>query len=240
MERFSASRASRLMSCPGSGNLPLAIPGWTPPEVDPSKGAKGVGSAYHKLLEQIGLMPTRDMRAMAKAIEYVAEIRSLRKFKVLAEATEEAAWLTTKPKTTVDYILYVKDEIHIFDWKTGKIPVYAQDNAQMLFYAVTFGHLAPKAKEAHLHIVQPWAANDDFDGISTYTAPVAELQEFMLEAQDTEQKLINGDTTLSPSDNCTFCPANPHSRSDKGRPLCPAQMQLLYPMRMDESAILDL
>ena len=62
----------------------------------------------------------------------------------------------------------------------------------------------------------------------------------MHKAKQAEQKIIAGDPTRTPSDNCTFCPANPHSRSDKGRPLCPEMMQLLYPMGYDEAAILDL
>jgi hypothetical protein len=36
-----------------------------------------------------------------------------------------------------------------------------------------------------------------------------------------------------------FCPAYPHSRSEKGKPLCPATMALLYPPIIDEDEILN-
>ena len=52
--------------------------------------------------------------------------------------------------------------------------------------------------------------------------------------------MLAGDTTLVPNDHCTFCPANPHSRGDKGSPLCPPMMQKLYPFDVDEDAILAL
>ena len=59
-----------------------------------------------------------------------------------------AEWLPSKPGTTADLVLYVADEIHVIDLKTGKIPVLVYDNQQLLFYAATYGHLAPKAKGA--------------------------------------------------------------------------------------------
>ena len=62
----------------------------------------------------------------------------------------------------------------------------------------------------------------------------------MVLAQQTEQKILTRDKTLSPSDHCTFCPAYPHSRSEKGRPLCPVTMQLLYPDPFDEEEVLAL
>jgi hypothetical protein len=75
-----------------------------------------------------------------------------------------------------------------------------------------------------LHIVQPWA-----DNMNSWFASAARLQQFKEEAQQTEQDLINGDTTLTPGDHCTFCPANPHGRGLRGRPYCPAMMALHYP-----------
>ena len=59
------------------------------------------------------------------------------------------------------------------------------------------------------------------------------------EAIDTQQKILAGDVTFGPSDHCMFCPAYPHSRSPKGRPLCPATMQILYPtIGIDEDEML--
>ena len=153
--RFSASRAERLIACPGSANLELSIPGFEMPEVDETAGAKGKGSNLHEWLAETGKLKASDLRKLVEALAYYSEIRSQRRFKVLAEESVEAEWLQTKPKTTVDQVLYVQDELHIIDWKTGVIQVYAEDNKQLMFYAACFLHLAPKAKGVWLHILQP-------------------------------------------------------------------------------------
>ena len=234
--RFSASRAEQLIACPGSADLELSIPGFTLPEVDETVGAKGKGSELHKWLAETGKLKASDLRKLVEALAYYSEIRGQRRFKVLAEETVKAEWFQTKPKTTVAQVLYVQDELHIIEWKTGEIQVYAEDNKQLMFYAACFLHLAPKAEGVWLHIIQPWAK----EGSSSWYCSAAELQLFMQEAQEAEQKIIDKDTTLSPSDHCTFCPANPHSRGDKGRPLCPSMMNMLYPSYVDEQAVLDL
>ena len=136
----------------------------------------------------------------------------------------------------VQLVLHVQHEVHIIDYKTGKIPVRAQGNSQLMYYALCHAWRAPKAKSVHLHIVQPWSP----DGSSHYEVSAKELAEYMELCQETEQKILAKDTTLTPSDNCLFCPAYPHSRGDKGRPFCPPALQLLYPPVVDEDAILAL
>ena len=233
--RFSASNADRLMACPASANLDLAIPGWTPPVVDPTAGAKGKGTNMHAVIEQATAFTPKEMLGMAEAIKYVAELRQTRRFKVLTEHTFEATWLQSKPKTTVDLVLYVADEIHVIDHKTGKIEVSVHDNSQLAYYAVCAASLAPKATGVWVHIVQPWAGNIERVFLST-----AELLTFMREAQAAEEKILQHDLTFGPSEHCKFCPAYPHSRGDKGRPFCQATMKILYPPKVDEQALLDL
>lgn len=235
-KRFSASNAAQLMSCVGSADLSNSIPGWVDPVVDEMAGAKGVGKILHEYLAETSKLSPSELRKLVEALTYMAELRSTRRFKVLAEHEFTAEWLDTKPTTTVDVVLYVNDELHVIDYKTGKIPVRPENNTQLMYYALCAMHLAPKATGAHLHIVQPWADT----GCVSWFASATDLAQFMHKAKQAEQKIIAGDPTRTPSDNCTFCPANPHSRSDKGRPLCPEMMQLLYPMGYDEAAILDL
>lgn len=224
------------MACPGSADLTRSIPGWVPPVVDETKGARGRGTLIHEIMANIlGLSPS-EMQHLGEAVDYVAALRKRRRFKQLVEETVTAEWLPSKPKTTVDLVLYVQDELHIVDWKTGAIEVKVEDNPQLLFYAATHHHLAPMAKEFHLHIVQPWSKH----GSSEWVVSAKELAAFMNDAIDTDRKILAGDTTLSPSDNCTFCPAYPHSRGEKGTPLCPAAMQVLYPTPYDEDEILAL
>ena len=240
-EKFSASRAGRLMICPGSANLPLSIPGWTPPVVDEEAGAKGKGHRLHEVLAEISAYPAKDILNVAHCLQYMGEIRQRRRFKVAIEETRKAMWLTSEPETTVDLALWVQDELHIFDWKTGKIPVHAAHNPQLMFYGVTWADVAPKAPGIYFHIVQPWAAEvkSGFNGISSWYCDANVLLQFRNDAVEAEKKILNNSTQLQVSDHCMFCPAFPHSRSDKGRPLCPAAMKQLYPLAVDESEILN-
>ena len=233
-EKFSASRAARHMQCHASANLDLAIEGWTPPVEDPNKdNAANRGSHFHEVFAEIMSFSAKDLQKFSEATTYIAEIRRLRRFKVLIEQQMYADWLPTKPGTTADLVLYVSDEIHIVDLKTGKIPVLAYDNQQLLFYAATYGHLAPKAKGVHLHIVQPWA-----DVMQEWFADVSVIAQFMNDAAATEAAIQAGSTQFSPGDGCQFCAANPHGRGLKGQPLCPAMLELLYPRLIDEDEIL--
>ena len=225
MERFSASQASKFMNCHGAANLELAIPNWVPPVDDRTAAtAANHGTDLHDKFAGLMTMTSKDILMMAKAMEYVATIRRTRKFSVLIEAQVKAEWLVTKPTTQADLVLYVGDEIHVFDLKTGTTLVTAYENYQLMYYALCYGPLAPKAKGVHLHIVQPWA-----DNMEGWFASADRLQEFMLDAQQTELDLMAGDTTLSPGNHCTFCPANPQGRGLRGKPYCPAMMQLYYP-----------
>jgi hypothetical protein len=236
-ERFSASVASKHMACNASANLELAIPNWVPPvEDDDADNAANRGTQMHAMFADIMSLPTADARRMAEAIAYVAEVRARRRFKTLIEQVVVAEWLDTKPGTCADLVLYVADEIHVFDLKTGKIPVSAFENSQLMYYAVTYGPLAPKAKGVHLHIVQPWA-----DNIETWFADATRLKQFMMDAMVAEKRIQAGSTKFSPGDHCMFCEANPHGRGAKGKPYCPAMMALLYPqVGVDREAMLDM
>lgn len=235
-ERFSASVAARHMACPASAHLDLAIPNWVAPVEDPTKdNAANRGTNMHEVFANVMELPASDMRKLVEAMQYVADLRTRRRFKVLVEQSIEASWLVSKPTTQVDLVLYTQDEIHVLDLKTGKIEVPAVDNAQLLYYATCFAPLAPKAKGVNLHILQPWANN-----MEHWFASAQVLADFMYEAQQAEKRVLAGDVTFGPSDHCKFCPANPHTRGLKGAPLCPAMMQILYPSHLDEDAILSM
>lgn len=245
------------MACSAAGNLDLAIPNWVEPVRNNRVGAKSKGHKIHELiadlitfqyettkLDEEGNEVTsrvykngpKDLLYTAEILTYVSEIWSTRRFKVLSEEPMKAHWLDQPTDTTADLVLYTQDEMHIFDWKVGKIQVDAIDNEQLLFYAATYGILASKAKQITVHICQPWAG-----GMEEWVITTERLKQFIDDAVEAQRKVLRGDTTFGPSDHCTFCPANPHSRGDKGGPFCPAMMQVLYPTTgTDEEAILNL
>ena len=230
--RMSASAVGMQLSCHASANLPLAIPGYQPP-AEPETKASTKGDSLHKLMEEFGRYTPKEQLGIAKAMEYVATLRQRRRFTQLLEAESSGWWLPGQPKTRADIVLYVQDEIHIVDWKFGKIPVEVHGNAQLKYYALSFSPLAPKAKLVTCHIVQPFA-----DNIESTEFTVAQLAQFQQDTYAAATAIAAGDTTFTPSDYCTFCPANPHSRAAKGSPLCPVMMKLLYPGNFDEAAAL--
>lgn len=246
-QRFSASVAARHMACHASANLEVAIPNWVPPVRDDTVGAKAAGHGIHKVIEDLlsieYITPSKttkfnasDMLAMSRLLEYLGNLMSTRRFTIYTEREMKATWLDAEPTTRADIVMFTKDELHILDPKWGKIEVDPVENEQLMFYAATYAALAPKAKGVTVHILQP-----RIDNMTSWFITPDRLRQFMDDAIQTEKEIAAGDVTFGPSDHCTFCPANPHSRGDKGSPLCPAMLQILYPRQdVDEDAVLDL
>lgn len=189
--------------------------------------------ASHLLLD-VSLFTPKMMRFIAHGIRVTVSIfqSAIGGYNWKAERSYDVGWLKTKPQTTPDFWYYDQraQKLTVLDYKSGVIPVDAKDNNQLMYYAATVfsgERSVTAAQEFELVILQP--GHD-----SRHTITVAELLEWMATAQAAEQRIIDGDLTLQPSDKgCTFCPANPHTRGDKGTPLCPAMMQLLYPSVFD-------
>lgn len=234
-ERFSASVASKHLACSASANLDIAIPGWTPPPNQGSTPASTRGEAMHQVLEQMAAFTPKEMAALAEAGAYVAELRQTRRFTQLLEEPTQGWWLDGTPNTRSDVVLYVTDEIHVIDYKFGRIRVEAEGNSQGKYYSAAYLPLAPKAKGVKFHVVQPLIK----DGITSAWFSRAELEQFMVDTSMAEAKILAGDTTFTPGDHCTFCPANPAGRGGKGKPSCPAMVSLLYPQRLSDDDIMD-
>jgi hypothetical protein len=235
-ERFSASKATRLMQCHASADLERAIPTYEPPPpADPDDdSAASRGTRIHEMFAAVMSLPYSDAKYLSAAMQYVFEVVQRRRYKKLIEVEWVADWLPSQPRTTADLVLYLRDEMHVFDLKTGKSPISAVDNDQLMFYAATYWEFAPLAKEIHLHIVQPWA-----DNCEEHVITHEELFAWMEKAVEHDDQITNGDLTFGPGDHCTFCPANPHSRAAKGKPSCPVMMQLLYPPpSLDDDALM--
>lgn len=236
IERFSASVADKHVACHASANLERAIPGLQLPVEDRTvENAANKGTMMHKFMEDISVLTPAELLGLAKAIEYIATLRKKRRFKMKVELRGSGWWLSQKPGTTADVVLHVNDEIHVVDYKFGKIKVEVDDNGQLKFYALAFAPLAPKAKGVHVHIVQPFA-----DNIESVYFTAAELEQYRVDTANADRAIQAGDVTFGPTEKgCLFCPANPHSRGQKASRACPVMMQILYPVKYDEDAILD-
>lgn len=214
---FSASNAGRAMRCHASANLSIAIEGWVPPEKDETlTNAANRGTQLHALFAGMWDMTPLERKNFLRGIEYVEGLMAQRRFRKLIEQEETAEWLTTRPTTTADLVLYQNAELHVIDFKTGKTPVEVIHNPQMLFYAATYLKFAPKADGVHIHIVQPAAAN-----IEEWFAPVQVIEDFKLETLLAEEAILKKDTTFMVGDHCMFCDANPLGRGRHGSPACP-------------------
>lgn len=227
------------MACHASANLPAAIPNWVEPERVVG-GMAEAGTNVHVIFEEIWKMTPSERGFVLEIIEYVDALMRTRRFKKLIEHSMTATWLSVDPvtgehpQTTADLVLYTADEMHVIDTKWGRIPVEVSGNKQLLYYDVTYGALAPKATGVTNHILQPRAKNMSSEFVSA-----TEIKAFMDEAIIADQAIHAGDLTFGPTDHgCMFCPANPHGRGAKGKPFCPAMLQMLYPTIVDEDELL--
>jgi len=163
--------------------------------------------------------PPRLIRFLAEAIRKVKEITDpLESWDILIETKRSASWLITEPSTTVDLIIYNDDVIYIIDLKMGDIPVSPFMNEQLMYYAMTFRR---PNQEMFLVILQR-------NNIDEWELPRKVLLEWVEKMQTSERAILDGDLSLKAGSHCTFCPANPHTRGDKGNKACPAMMSLLY------------
>jgi hypothetical protein len=235
IERFSASVASKHLACHASANLELAIPGWVPPPNQGSTAASEKGEAMHHILELAGSYAPKEMEGIAEAMAYVAKLRQQRRFKTLLEEATTGWWLQQKPNTRADVVLHVQDEIHVIDYKFGRIPVSADENVQGMYYSAAYLPLAPKATGATFHVVQPLVKA----GISSAFFSREKLEQFMVDTRKAEEKILARDITFTPGDHCTFCPANSASRGARGNKVCPEILKLYHPHRLTDDDIMD-
>ena len=170
---------------------------------------------------------------LADAFDYVANIIATKDpetLEVLVEVKRPAEWLTTKPNTTVDCVIRDKDSMDVLDLKMGDIQVSPINNEQLMYYGETFiinPHTGERYTDITLHIIQRNFTDE-------WTLPPVVLEKWADRVKDSEQAILDGDLTLSPGKHCTFCPANPHGRGDRGTKACPAMMRVLYGARDEQ------
>ena len=183
-------------------------------------------------------LPPKMLRFIADTIRYMKNLQAdlgVSRRDVETEVKMKSKWLRKPEKTTADVVIPTRNTLDVVDYKTGSIPVEAEDNDQLMYYAACAKYEFYEDSEwpstITMHILQP--GNE-----SSHTITAGELKKWIVKARATERLIAAGDLSLHPGKGCTFCPANPHTRGDKATKLCPVMMEMLYPPVMDADELL--
>jgi hypothetical protein len=105
---------------------------------------------------------------------------------------------------TADAVLVDGNHLHVIDLKTGRVPVEAENNRQLLTYAVGVMRKfnAPKDITCTMHIFQPMV------GHSSWTVDGARLIQHGVDLQQAATLALSYDAPTNPSpDACKYCRA---------------------------------
>jgi len=213
--RLSASRTDRFMSCPGSYRLESLMP------YEPAGEAAAIGTAIHELSEIIlrgGAIPTgTDPDHLSMAQGYANFVNTLveNPRKKLIEVNLDEGLKSLHPALggTADAVLVDGNHLHILDLKTGRVPVDATDNKQLLTYALgAMRQLkAPSTIECTMHIFQPRV------GHSKWTVSGNRLNLHGERLKEAAELALTGDAPTNPSvDACRYC---------KAKTICPSMRE---------------
>jgi len=222
--RLSASRTDRFMQCPGSYRLESLMP------YEPAGEAAAIGTAIHELSEIIlrgGAIPTgTDPDHLSMAQGYANFVNTLveNPRKKLIEVNLDEGLQSLHPALggTADAVLVDGDHLHIVDLKTGRVPVDAQDNKQLLTYALgAMRQLkAPSSITCTMHIFQPRV------GHSKWTVSGNRLELHGRRLLEAAELALTSDAPTSPSvDACRYC---------RAKTICPSMRE-----KVQETARLD-
>lgn len=239
MKKFSASQAERFIACHASADLEKAIPGFTLPEDDEerepvipdnigyivdmidkvstdtgSSKAASRGTLLHACVATLmaEYKTAGQWAALTALFVSLATWMQKRRFKILIEETGWMDWLQSPAPTTADIVMYTSDELHIWDWKFGSMPVNVAA-LQLKIYALVFLHLAPKAKGAWVHVLQP----GNYAEVYFSRDQLEAARDLVIKH---EAEVIAGDLSFNTGKQCEFCPASPYTRGAKGNISC--------------------
>ena len=214
--RLSASRAERFMSCPGSYRLEEVMP------YEPSSEAAALGTKLHELSEKI-LMgqeiddPDLDPEHLQLAQSYANYVNGIsenpRKRMIEVNVDAGLKSLHYALGGTADAVIVEGDHLHVIDAKFGRVLVEAEDNKQLLTYALGVMRQlnAPESITCTMHIYQPRA------GHSKWTVSGAQLIQHGQDLLAAANLALTFDAPTNPSSSaCKYC---------KAKPICPSMRQ---------------
>ena len=213
--RLSASRTDRFMQCPGSYRLESLMP------YEPAGEAAAIGTAIHELSEMIlsgkevpaGTDPDHLSMAQGYADFVNTLVENPRKKLIEVNLDEGLKSLHPALGGTADAILVDGNHLHVIDLKTGRVAVDANENKQLLTYALgAMRQLkAPSTIECTMHIYQPRV------GHSKWTVSGNYLELHGRRLLSAAELALSGDAPTRPSpDACRYC---------KAKTICPTMRE---------------
>jgi hypothetical protein len=188
---------------------------------EPAGEAAAIGTAIHELSEIIlrgGEIPTgTDPDHLSMAQGYANFVNTLvenpRKKMIEVNLDEGLQSLHPALGGTADAVLVDGNHLHVIDLKTGRVAVDAQDNKQLLTYALgAMRQLkAPSTIECTMHIFQPRV------GHSKWTVSGLRLELHGRRLLSAAELALSGDAPTNPSpDACRYC---------KAKTICPSMRE---------------
>ena len=204
--RLSASRIDRVMQCPGSFRLESQMP------YEPAGEAAERGTAIHEVAEKLlagqpvpSGTPQEYIELAQQYVDFVdGYFKSPRKR--LIEVNVDAGLKPIHPALggTADAILVEGNTLACVDLKTGRVPVSAENNKQLMTYALgAMRQLnAPQTIDVHLVIFQPGVGN------SIHEMSGLELLDHEKNLKHAAELALSPDAPTNPSpDACKYCRA---------------------------------
>lgn len=203
---FSASASDRWITCPASIKMEEKYPSTT-------NAASEEGTKAHEIAEAILLgkpYPKDDLEMVRHGKAYADYVNDIAGIdgKVYTERRVYFGDAINQPKDlafgTCDNIIVKEKELHIVDYKYGFNEVSAENNHQLMMYALgVLCNTNKDFKEIHLHIYQPRVGN-----ISTWVTNQRDLYYFSNKAQLAAQEALSDNPRFFPQPKaCRWCRA---------------------------------
>jgi hypothetical protein len=214
---YSASSLDRLAICPPSARLSKDIP-----EMQNKDAERG--TRIHALGELILLgkddtdgfpdgTEQEDIDVAMGYAEYVWEVADIGGTIYVEESFHKAlADIHHDLGGTADAVIVSNRDLHIIDLKTGRNPIDAKENKQMLTYGLgaLLTHGINKFDNVHLHIYQP-------NNISKVTYPIERMADWAIELKVIAKRADDPfEKPVPHAKACYYC---------KAKPVCPAMRE---------------
>jgi RecB family exonuclease len=227
---MSASRMERIMSCPASFKLENQMP------PVPSGEAADRGTRIHEISEKLlnglavdgyeqDMLDGYEQEELEVAQQYVKYVDALRsnavRFGIEVKINKGLQELHPLFGGTADAVVIKDNTLHVVDLKTGRVPVQAEENRQLLTYALGVARQfkAPTDVTIKIHIWQP-------GNVSVWQTTPERLRQHGKDMVNAANEATSSNPKLAPSsETCKYC---------KAKPICPAMRE-----KVQESARQD-